>query len=152
MSKADVAERLFREGYNCAQAVTAAFCEGTGLDEKLALRMSAAFGGGLGRMREVCGAVLGMNLVLSLVEGYDNLEDKTAKQKLYATVQKLTNEFKARNGSYICRELLGLSKDAPVSSKPEERTQSYYAHRTCVSSVRSACDVLEEYLREKRRE
>ena len=100
------AAELFLSGYNCAQAVAVAFTDVTGLTEAQAAKMASAFGGGMGRMREVCGAVSGMLMVLSYVYGYDTPGDDISKKRLYGQVQALAAGFRAENGSIICREIL----------------------------------------------
>ena len=110
MTKAEKARALFMEGANCAQAVAGAFAPECGLTEEQALIMSSGFGGGMGRMREVCGAVSGMVLVLNMIYGSGDLKDKNAKDGQYARIQAVADAFKAECGSIICRELLGLDK------------------------------------------
>ena len=136
---ADKARELFNDGYNCSQAVLGAFAEDAGLDVKTALRLSAPFGGGMGRMREVCGAVSGMTFVISAL--YD--DDKSG---IYKRVQAVANEFREENGSIVCRELLGLSKPGPDSPLAEPRTKEYYKKRPCPELVELAADILEKYI------
>lgn len=142
---ADYAEALFREGYNCSQAVVCAFSDFTGLDDSTAKKLASPFGGGMGRLREVCGGVSAMFIVLGLLEGYDEIGNNDKKTELYSKVQNLAGEFEKRNGSFICRELLGLGegKDSPV---PQERTKEYYEKRPCPKKVASAAEILAEYL------
>src|SRR5574344_818518 len=129
MTKGEVAKGLFLEGYNCTQAVLGAFAEDFGFDKKTAMMLASPFGGGMGRMREVCGTVSGMFLVLGLKYGYSDPKLFEAKKELYAKVQQLAKTFKEENGSIICRELLGLGKTEQVSSVPEKRTDTYYKKR-----------------------
>ena len=126
----ELARQAFKEGYNCSQAMVAAFSDLMEMDKKTALRLASSFGGGMGRMREVCGAVTGMFMVVGILYGYDDAKDYEGKKDTYALVQELANQFKAETGSIICRELLGLDgKDnSPVPSK---RTEEYYKKRTC---------------------
>ena len=138
---ADKARELFNEGYNCSQAVLGAFAEDAGLDVKTALRLSAPFGGGMGRMREVCGAVSGMTFVISAL--YD--DDKSG---IYKRVQAVANEFREENGSIVCRELLGLSKPGPDSPLAEPRTKEYYKKRPCPELVAYAAQLTEDFLKE----
>lgn len=140
--KALLAGQLFREGYNCCQSVILAFAPELGLDEKTAVRMGSSFGGGMGRLREVCGAVSGMFMVLGLAEGYDSPADTQGKAKQYARVQGLAQQFREKNGSIVCRELLGLS-EYKSSPKPEERTEAYYRKRPCAELVECAAEILE---------
>lgn len=141
----EYAKSFFLKGYNCSQSVVCAFSDVLELDEKLLMRLSSPFGGGMGRLREVCGAVSGMFIVLGFLEGYDDVSDITLKTELYKKVQKLAGEFEKENGTIICRELLGLDKgkDSPV---PEERTKEYYEKRPCPDKVKSAARILAKYI------
>ena len=106
MTHAEKAEAYFRQGYNCAQSVLLAFGDMTGLDDETALRVSSSFGGGLGRLREVCGAVSGACMVLGLVKGYTDPDDREGKRAQYRLVQEFAERFREQNGSIVCRELL----------------------------------------------
>lgn len=136
---------LFKEGYNCAQAVFAAYSEELGMDTQTALKLASSFGAGMGRMREVCGAVSGMFMAAGMKYGYSDPNDTAAKTEHYRLIQNLARKFKARNGSVICRELLGLSKPegTPV---PQERTADYYKKRPCAEMVRCAAEILDDYM------
>lgn len=140
------AVELFKSGYNCSQSVVAAFADMYGFTQEQALRMSASFGGGIGRMRETCGAACGMFLVAGLETGATEATDREGKAANYAVVQELAAEFKKRNGSLICGELLGLKKKEPVSTIPEERTAQYYSKRPCAKMVEEAARIWSEYL------
>lgn len=140
------AVELFMSGYNCSQSVVAAFADEYGFTKEQALRMSASFGGGIGRMRETCGAACGMFLLAGLATGATEATDREGKAANYAVVQELAAEFKRRNGSLICRELLGLRKNAQVSTQPEERNSQYYAKRPCARMVEEAAKIWTEYL------
>ena len=146
MNKRELGEAYFKEGYNCSQAVVLAFQEEMGIDKDTAVRIASAFGGGMGRMREVCGAVSGMFMVLGALKGYADAEDNGAKKALYADVQALAARFRERSGSIICRELLGLPS-GESDPTPDTRTASYYKKRPCASLVGDACEFLEEYLK-----
>ncbi len=137
------AEQYFREGYSCAQSVVLAFREQLGLDQTTAARLASSFGAGMGRLREVCGAVSGMLLVAGMLYGYDSPTDREGKTAHYDLVQQLAGRFRQENGSYICRELLGRPKESP---QPEERTNEYYAKRPCAGLVSSAAQILNEYI------
>lgn len=141
----DTARGLFTEGYNCSQSVFAAFCDETGMDRDAALRLSASFCGGMGRLREVCGAVTAMFMVAGIAYGYTNPTDKATKAEHYRLIQSLAYKFREMNGSYICRELLGLegSTDSPV---PQARTEEYYRTRPCADLVACAADILDELI------
>ena len=144
MNYKEKAETLFKEGYNCSQAVLLTFSDKLGLDKETALKLSSSFGGGMGRLREVCGAVSGMFMVLDAVEGYTSPTDNVAKMEHYAKIQKLAESFKAQNGSIICRELLdGTPSTTPV---PTERTPEFYKKRPCREYVEMAADIVADYL------
>lgn len=138
---------LFKEGYNCAQAVFLAFEDRYEIDRKTALMLSSSFGGGMGRLREVCGAVSGMFMVAGVLYGYEEASDYEGKKTHYERIQQLAEEFRKRNGSIVCRQLLGLDreKDAPA---PERRTESYYQKRPCVELVGMAAAIMEQYIME----
>ncbi len=149
MSKGDIAKQNFLNGYNCSQAVLLAFCEDFGLEKETALKISEPFGGGMGRMREVCGTVTGMFMVLGLAMGNSDAKDGSTKKNVYKSVQELAEKFKQDNGSIICRELLGLQKANKESYVPSERTTEYYKKRPCPELCKYAADILEEYLKEE---
>lgn len=137
-ARAQRATDLFKQGYNCSQAVFASCADLYGItDESLALRLSASFGGGIGRMRMVCGAASGMFMLAGLQNGSSTPHDNEGKMANYAFVQQLAGEFKAQYGSLICAELLGLAPK-PQDPKPEERTQQYYEKRPCSEMVAQA--------------
>ncbi|MBQ3331377.1 MAG: C_GCAxxG_C_C family protein [Ruminococcus sp.] len=140
-----IAEQNFRKGYNCAQSVLLAFGDMTGLDENTAAMLSSSFGGGLGRLREVCGAVSGAAMVMGLIKGYTDPDDREAKKAHYHRVQEFAQRFKEQNGSIICREL--LSGVPTVGGKdPEARTTEYYRKRPCAALCRCAAQILDEML------
>ena len=139
------AAELFLEGSNCAQAVVLAFTDVTGLDPKLAARLSSSFGGGMGRMREVCGAVSGMFMVLGYLYGYDNSDADSHKKELYRQVQALAEQFRAINGSIICREIL---KNPATDPNPSPRTAEYYAKRPCARMVMTAAELMDQFIAE----
>ena len=146
--RGDKAKELFKKGYNCAQAVVIAFSDVTGFDEKTSAMIASGFGGGMGRMREVCGAVSGMFIVYNVLNGYFDPTDNESKMQNYADIQKLASDFKAENGSIICKELLGLSKPEGTHI-PEKRTDEYYKKRPCPDIIADAADILEEYFKEQ---
>mgnify|MGYP000482227474 CR=1 FL=1 len=141
MTKGEIAKKYFECGKNCSQAVALAFCPEMGLSEEIVERQTIGFGGGMGRMREVCGAVSGMTFVISAL--YD--DDKSG---IYKRVQAVANEFREENGSIVCRELLGLSKPGPDSPLAEPRTKEYYKKRPCAELAACAADILERHLEE----
>lgn len=140
------AKAYFTQGYNCSQSVLMAFSDITGLDEKTSAKLASGFGGGMGRMREVCGAASGMFMAASIVCGYDDPADVEGKKRTYQMIQTLADNFKARNRSIICRELLGLEKSEGTHI-PEQRTPEYYQKRPCGDLVKDAAGILEEYFR-----
>lgn len=142
----DRAMELFKEGYNCSQSVFAAFCEECGMDFETALKISSSFGGGMGRLREVCGAVSGMFMVAGMKYGYIDPKDRLSKAEHYKRIQQLAGEFKEKNGSIICRELLGLSTQSE-SYIPEARTDEYYKKRPCAELVGDAAEIMYEFMK-----
>ena len=143
MSRAERAAKLFYDGYNCAQAVTIAFADLTGLTEEFSATMASSFGGGMGRMREVCGAVSGMLLVAGILYGYKGNEGDEVKHAHYARVQELAGQFRERAGTIICREIL---KNPPSDPAPTPRTEEYYKMRPCARMVYWATEILENYI------
>ena len=138
------AAELFLEGYNCAQAITVAFSDVTGLERDFSARMASSFGGGMGRMREVCGAVSGMLMVAGLLYGYDNPGEKDVnKKEHYQLVQYLAGQFRDEVGSIVCREIL---KNPPSDPNPSPRTAEYYARRPCAQMVFTAAKILDDYI------
>lgn len=142
---ADKACELFAGGLNCAQSVFVAFTDVTGIDKDLAMRLSSSFGGGMGRMREVCGACSAMFMVAGILygtgEGFSH-EDKTMH---YERIQYLAAQFKEKYDTIVCRELLkGLSVTS--TPEPEKRTEKYYKARPCIRFVRTAAEILDKYI------
>lgn len=146
MSKGNIAKSYFEQGYNCSQAVALAFADEIGMDSSMIARLTGGFGGGMGRMREVCGTVSGTAFVLSALYGYSDPTDADAKAQLYADVQKVAGEFKEENGSVVCRELLGLTKSGFDNPQPEKRTDKYYKKRPCGELVKMSADILEKFI------
>ena len=144
MTHEEHAVQNFTSGYNCAQAVFLAFAPDFGMDRDAAARLVSAFGGGMGKLREVCGAVSGMLLAAGALYGYGSPGDDAAKAALYALVQDLAGKFREEHGTIICRELLGKKGSEPPV--PEARTPDYYASRPCARFVGTAARILEEYM------
>lgn len=137
------AAQLFVAGYNCSQAVFGAFAEDCGLDLKTALKLSSSFGGGMGRLREVCGAVTAMFAVAGILSGYSDPADKKAKDEHYKLIQQFSEQFKAAHSTYICRELLStVGKSSYIS---DERTKEYYKARPCLRFVITASEILDRH-------
>ena len=149
MDHAEKAYELFLNDYNCAQSVLCAYEDVTGFEPETAARLASSLGGGMGRLREVCGAVSAALLVLGLVCGYSDPGDQEAKTLHYQRVQEYARRFREANGSIICRELL---EDVPVTpgDAPEARTPEYYAQRPCPQLVRQAAAILDEMLAEEK--
>ena len=145
MNHSERAVELFVEGYNCAQAVAAAFDDLTGLDEKTAARMASCFGGGMGRMREVCGAVSGMLMVAGVLYGYDDPKATKEKRELYAQVQAMAGQFRQELGSIVCRDLL---KNPPSDPNPTPRTEQFYKDRPCARMVATAARIMDAFIEE----
>ena len=143
MTRAEKAAELFLNGYNCAQAVAVAFCDLTGMEETFAAKLASSFGGGMGRMREVCGAVSGMLMVAGVLYGYDATDDDGAKKAHYALVQELAGQFREQVGSIVCREIL---KNPPSDPAPTPRTEEFYKMRPCARMVYLATQIMEDYI------
>lgn len=143
------AAELFEKGYNCAQSVFAAFCDKTGLDFDTALKLSSSFGGGMGKLREVCGAVTGMFMVVGLLYGYTSPQDQEAKTAHYQLVQTMAEQFRRENGSIICRDLLSPEESGQGGYVPAQRTEAYYAARPCGALVAYAAKMLDEYIAQR---
>ncbi len=141
---------FFKEGFNCSQSVVAAFADKYGFTKEQALKISASFGGGIGRMRETCGAACGMFILAGLETGSTVGSDKDGKKNNYEFVQQLAEEFKRRNGALKCSDLLKLSAGTPIVSTPETRTEQYYKKRPCVQIVEEAAKIWVESM-EKRK-
>ena len=144
MTKGELAKQFFEGGKNCSQAVALAFCEEMRIDEETVARQTVGFGGGMGRMREVCGTVSGMTYVISNLFGDRN------KGEVYEIVQSAAEKFKEENGSIICRELLGLSTAEKQSPVPEARTEQYYKKSPCAELCKIAADILDEAIKSQK--
>lgn len=149
MTHKEKAREYFLKGFNCSQALFAAFSDVTGISEETALKISAPFGAGMGKMREVCGAVSGMFMVAGIIYGYSENPDVQTKEEHYKIIQQLAEEFKKDNGgSIICRELLTGLKTNTLPA-PDERTAEYYKKRPCLKIVESAAEILDNYINKK---
>lgn len=143
MTRSDRAKELFLMGYNCSQAVLGAFCDVTGFDFETSMKLASSFGGGVSRLREICGTCSAMFMVVGMVRGY-TAHDATAKSEHYAFIQSMANEFKEKNGSFVCRELLTLraksshTVDNGTLPTANERTEEYYRTRPCLALVEDA--------------
>ena len=147
MDHSQKAYELFMQGYNCSQSVFAAFCDVTGIDTETALKISSSFGGGIGRLREVCGAMSGMLMAAGCLYGYTVAGDYEVKSEHYRLVQSLAYKFKEGAGSMICRELLGL--DGASEPESPKRTDEFYNTRPCAKVIRLAAKILDDYIAER---
>ena len=147
MTRREMAMANFYEGYNCSQSIVLAFADLIPIEKTTLLKMSSSFGGGMGRLREVCGSVTGMFMIAGILYGYGGPETGQVKADHYARIQELARRFEETHGSIVCREMLGLSvrHDVPV---PEARTQEYYKKRPCPEIIGDAADLLEQYIKE----
>lgn len=147
MTRREAAMENFKKGYNCSQAIVLAFADMLPVDRTLLLRLASSFGGGMGRLREVCGSVSGMFMIAGLLYGYDGPETGQIKAEHYAGIQELAKRFEEKHGTIICREMLGLSvrHDVPI---PEARTAEYYKKRPCAEIIGDAAEILDQYIRE----
>lgn len=147
LSRAEAARGFFMQGYNCAQSVVLAYADHFPFDKEVLVKLASSFGGGMGRLREVCGAFSGMIMVLGMVTGYTDTGEGENKKIHYAHVQELAKRFEQQNGTIICRDLLKLSEKRQDPT-PEKRTEAYYHKRPCADLVASAAAILEQYLKE----
>lgn len=147
MTRKEKAMQSFLEGYNCSQCMMLAFEDYLTIDIETALKIAAPFGGGMGRLREVCGSVSGMFMVFGFLKGYSQPGDYNGKKELYEHIQELARRYEEANGSIICRELLGLNVKHQEAT-PEKRTEEYYKKRPCAAKIGSAAEILEHYLNE----
>lgn len=139
MKRAERAKALFLEGYNCAQAVVLAFAEDAGLDESVAKAFSRPLGGGMGRLRQTCGAVSGAAVASGV------LFPELTKHEAYALVQEIARRFAEKNGSFNCGELLrGAGLKTDTAPNPEKRTEEYYKKRPCPELIFDAAEILED--------
>lgn len=143
--RVEKAKDLFKSGYTCSQSVLLAYSDIFGLDGRTAAILSAPFGGGMGRLREVCGTVSGMTMIAGLLCPLENAVDREMKKRNYSLVQKFAEEFRTENGSIICRELLGLSCRRR-DPEPSERNDDYYRKRPCVDLVGCAAEIVGRYI------
>ena len=150
MERYEKAGEYFLQGYNCTQAVVLAFSELTGMDKDQLLKIASSFGGGMGRLREVCGAVSGMFIIAGLLYGYSTPERGQIKAEHYSRIQSLAKRFEDRFGSIVCRELLGMNvkHDLPI---PSPRTDEFYKKRPCKEIIEYAAMILDEYIKNEER-
>lgn len=150
MKEVERAGELFLQGFNCSQAVFTAFCHRFGMDEETAKRVSAGLGGGVGRMREVCGAVSGAAMVLGSLAAAVEGDDKENKTKNYELVREFSERFKQRHGgTVICREMLKLNVEMEKTAMPENRTAEYYKNRPCLKAVEDAAEIVKNIIDEQ---
>lgn len=137
----------FSEGYSCSQSVVKTFADLTPADEDILSRLASSFGGGMGRLREVCGSVSGMFMIAGLLQGYSGPAKGPVKNRHYANIQLLAQRFTEQHGSIVCRELLH-KRPGPDAPRAEERSEEYYRKRPCREIVGAAARILAEYLNE----
>lgn len=147
MNKQEQAKQYFTSGYNCAQSVFVTFCKDLGIDFEIGLKLSSSFGGGMGGLRQVCGAITAMFMIAGLKKGYIDPQDIKLKSQHYKLIQNLSKQFSDKFGSIICKELLlsnaNIKKDV---SMPEQRNQDYYKVRPCERFVAYAIELIENNL------
>ncbi len=148
LSRVEQAAATFEEGYTCAQSVFVTYADLFGMDRETALKLSSPMGGGMGRMREVCGVVSAMALLAGLKEGNTDPNNEEGKERIYLLTRQMADKFREQNGSIICRELLGI-EGREESAKPSKRTKEYYMNRPCTRLVASAARIVEEMLLEE---
>lgn len=144
-SRVEQAVSTFEKGFTCAQSVFATYADLFGMDRETALRLASPMGGGIGRMREVCGVVSAMALLAGLKEGNTDPENEEGKERIYLLTRQMAEKFKQKNGTIICRELLGI-EGMEESAKPSKRTKEYYSKRPCSRLVADASEIIEEML------
>lgn len=149
MNEVNKARELFLEGFNCSQSVFCAFCHRFDIDEDTAKKISAGLGGGIGRQREVCGAVSGAAMVLGSIAAATNGDDNKSKAENYELVREFCERFKALHETIICRDLLRLSAEKKETAKPDDRTAAYYKNRPCLKIVEDAAEILTKMIEEK---
>ncbi|MBQ2577484.1 MAG: C_GCAxxG_C_C family protein [Lachnospiraceae bacterium] len=147
MSRREAAMANFKNGYNCSQSILLAFADMIPVDRDILSRMASSFGGGMGRLREVCGSVSGMFMVAGFLYGYAGPETGQVKADHYARIQELARRFEEKHGTIVCREMLGLTVRHDVPT-PEARTQEYYKKRPCGEIIGDAAEILEQYIQE----
>ncbi len=151
MTRKEIAMQSFLDGYNCSQCIMLAFEDViqkyADMDIHTALRIASPFGGGMGRLREVCGSVTGMFMIMGCIKGYNEKGDYEGKKELYGHIQELARRYEEANNSIICRELLGLDVKRQ-DAIPEKRSPEYYKNRPCTEKIGSAAEILEAYLKE----
>ena len=147
MTRREIAMDNFFKGYNCAQSIVLAFEDLLPVDKCTLSKRASSFGGGMGRLREVCGSVSGIFMIAGLLYGYDGPETGEIKADHYARIQELAHRFEEKHGTIICREMLGLSVRHDVPT-PEARTNEYYKKRPCVEIIGDAAEILEQYILE----
>lgn len=146
MTRRETAESAFKEGYNCSQAIIKAYEDIIPEESRdTVLKMATSLGGGMGRLREVCGSVSASFLLIGLKNGYTDPDTSEKKKNLYSIIQAFAKEYEEKNGSIVCRELLGLKekRDEPI---PEKRSAEYYLKRPCMSLIGDSAEILEKYL------
>lgn len=143
MSKIDTAALLFKEGFNCAQSLLTVYGVELGLSRDTALKIGNAFGGGIGKMGETCGAVTGAFMIIGLKYGTADIKDKRAKRKLYGLVEKFVKRFRSLNNTIICRELLGFDIGSSKNLNPDF---DRIFNKQCPKYIQDAAEIIEEII------
>jgi C_GCAxxG_C_C family probable redox protein len=149
MNRVELAKEHFKNGYNCSQAVIAAYADVFGVDKETALRVAEGFGGGMGRMRGTCGAVTAMYMLAGLKHSKSQPKDLETRQKVYQLVQDMAKEFERMNGSTVCGDLLGVNKPKDTGAKPTPRDSEFFRKRPCIGCIEDAASIVEQYLIDK---
>lgn len=150
MNEVNKARELFLEGFNCSQSVFCAFCDRFDIDESTAKKISAGLGGGIGRQREVCGAVSGAAMVLGSIAAATEGADEKSKATNYELVREFSEEFKKLHETIICRDLLKLAAEKKESATPDSRTDDYYKTRPCLRLVEDAAEILTKMIEDNK--
>jgi len=144
MNRVERAVSCFKEGFSCSQAILSTYGEQFGLNREMALKVSGAFGGGMGRMGETCGAVTGAFMVIGLRYGKTKVEDEQTKERAYNLVKEFVDKFRSRNGSIVCRELLGC--DISTSDGMKIIREKKFITTLCPKFVHDAAEIIEQIL------
>lgn len=152
MDRGETAKQYFLSGYNCAQAVALAYADKLNMEPELIAKSVSGYGGGMGRMREVCGSISGAVFVISYLYGYSDPNAFDEKKTLYQDIQSVCKAFQKENGSIICRELLSMPNIGADIPTPEKRSEKYYKKRPCADIVKCSAQILEEFINQKETE
>ncbi len=152
MDRVQKAVGLFKSGCNCSQSVVCAYCDLFGMDSETAMRVSEAFGGGMGRLRLTCGAVSGMFMLAGLKYSKAVPKDLETRALVYGKAREMASAFKEKHGTVICAELLGKNLPKDNGAAPTKRDGNFYKKRPCVECIEDCARIAEEYLLEDKKE